>query len=59
MKFLVLLIALTTASTALGQLKFDDPSPQHYKLKARASDIDRRVRSHPEIGFDLESDDGK
>ncbi|NNE01190.1 MAG: hypothetical protein HKN47_28075 [Pirellulaceae bacterium] len=40
-------------------MKFDDPSPQHYKLKARASDIDRRVRSHPEIGFDLESDDGK
>ena len=31
-----------------------DPDPQHYRLQARASEIDTRVRSHPEIGFFLE-----
>ncbi|HIF01011.1 MAG TPA: hypothetical protein EYQ63_29380, partial [Fuerstia sp.] len=33
--------------------------PQHYKLTARASEIDSRVRSHPEIGFLIETKDGK
>lgn len=40
-------------------LLFSDPSPQQYRLTARASEIDPRARSHPEIGFVLESADGK
>jgi hypothetical protein len=41
------------------RLTYDDPAPQHHKLTARASEIDPRVKSHPEIGFVLETDDGK
>lgn len=40
-------------------LKFDDANPQHYKLTARASVIDTRVKAHPEIGFLIDTKDGK
>lgn len=33
-----------------------DPSPKRYELTARASQIDKRARSHPEIGFVFEKD---
>src|SRR4029450_13327124 len=33
---------------------YADPKPQRYDLTARASEIDPRVRSHPEIDFVLE-----
>ena len=36
-----------------------DSKPQHYKLAARASEIDKRVKAHPEIGFLVETPDGK
>jgi hypothetical protein len=36
-----------------------DAKPQHYKLTARASEIDSRVQPHPEIGFLIETKDGK
>ncbi len=35
-----------------------DSKSQHYKLTARASEIDLRVKSHPEIGFLVETNDG-
>lgn len=41
------------------EIKFNDPSPQHYKLTARASEIDSRVKAHPEIDFLIETKDGK
>jgi hypothetical protein len=37
-------------------LKYDDPKPQRYDLTARASAIDPRAKSHPEIDFVLEKD---
>jgi hypothetical protein len=40
-------------------LQFNDPQPQHYRLTARASQIDSRAKSHPEINFVLQTDDGK
>lgn len=32
---------------------------KHYKIRARASEIDSRVKSHPDINFLIESKDGK
>lgn len=42
------------AEPAEKPLRFDDPSPRRYELTARASEIDPRVRAHPEISFLLE-----
>ena len=36
-------------------LTYDDPQPQHYQLTARASEIDKRVKPHPDIGFLIET----
>ncbi|MHC4877139.1 MAG: BPSS1187 family protein [Planctomycetota bacterium] len=38
---------------------FDDPKPQHYRLTARASEIDSRTKAHPEIDFLINTRDGK
>ena len=38
---------------------FEDPQPKRYQLKARASKIDPRCKSHPKIGFLLEDAKGK
>lgn len=53
-------IFVVTAGQASAQtaLRFGDPHPQQYQLSARASDIDPRCQSHPEIGFVLESKPG-
>ena len=64
MKLLVLIFALISAATANAQLtndelSFRDPKPQHYKLRARASKIDSRVRAYPKIGFILQDSNGK
>lgn len=59
------LLILFSVSPLIGQtagaktLKLNDPNPQHYKLTARASDLDDRVQAHPEIGFLIESNDSK
>lgn len=44
------------ATVALAEVTYNDPQPQQYELRARASDLDARVKSHPEIGFVLEMD---
>jgi hypothetical protein len=36
--------------------RFNDPAPKRYELKARASQIDKRAKSHPEIDFVFEKD---
>jgi hypothetical protein len=38
-------------------LAFVDPTPQQYRLQARASALDKRVREYPEIGFVFGSDE--
>ena len=43
----------------LGSSVFGEPKPQRYSLEARASDLDSRCRSHPEIGFVLQDGKGK
>jgi len=57
---LTLLVVVVSLSAVLGQPPaFDDPQPQQYLLTARASEIDRRTRAHPEIDFLIETADGK
>jgi hypothetical protein len=53
---LPLLLALAAyAAPAEPALKFTDPKPQAYSLTLRASEIDPRCKSHPEVGFVLEA----
>jgi hypothetical protein len=52
-----LLIADATAQ--VSPLEFNDPAPQHYKLTRRASEIDSRVKAHPDINFLISTIDGK
>ncbi len=37
------------------RLRYKDQTPQYYKLSARASEIDSRVREYPKIGFVFEA----
>jgi len=50
---------VTSGSAQVPGLSIRDAKPQHYQLTARASRIDRRVRAHPEIGFLIDTPDGK
>lgn len=45
----ILLLLLSTAAVAADPA--DQDAPQQYRLEARASEIDSRVKAHPEIGF--------
>ncbi len=56
---LLFCLFLAGDAEAQSKLKFRDPSPRHYKLTARASKIDSRVKAHPEIGFLIETKAGK
>ncbi len=60
MKFPFLAVAAIaiTASNAFAQgaPAYKDPNPQLYKISARASEIDKRVRAQPEIGLLIEKD---
>lgn len=49
-------LALVFATPVLGDITFQDTQPQRYVFRQRASVLDARVRSHPEIGFHLEKD---
>lgn len=42
--------------SAEGGTPFKDPSPRRYELTARASQIDKRAKAHPEIDFVFEKD---
>lgn len=56
------LLAAFVASNAAAQvtsLKFNDSKPQHYKLTARASELDSRVKAHSDIAFLIDTKDGK
>ena len=50
----LLLTPLATLHAADAPLAFNDPEPQRYELTARASQVDPRARSHPEIDFVFE-----
>ena len=39
--------------------RYDDPLPRLHHFTARASQIDARVKPHPEIGFLIETEQGK
>lgn len=53
----VLLFALVASAPADDTpLTYRDPNPQLYQLTARASEIDRRAKPHPEINFVFEKD---
>jgi hypothetical protein len=46
------LLITSTAILIVGTACYAaDPDPQQYRLEARASEIDSRVKAHPEIGF--------
>lgn len=50
------LLLVSPISWAAEPVPFNDPQPQRYNLTARASEIDRRTRPHPEIDFVFEKD---
>ncbi len=54
----MLIVNATTRVLAAADvpLTFSDPKPQRYELSVRASEIDPRVKSHPEIDFVREKD---
>lgn len=47
---------LAAAGEAAPPLKYKDPQPKRYELKARASEIDSHAKEHPEIGFVFQKD---
>ncbi|HQX51141.1 MAG TPA: hypothetical protein PLY87_02200 [Planctomycetaceae bacterium] len=49
-------IFTTVAMSADPPLKFSDRKPQRYELTARASEVDRNAKPHPEISFLFEKD---
>ncbi len=58
---LTILVPLTAAGICaaephVSELAYDDAKPQAYSLSERASKIDPRVKSHPELNFLLEKD---
>lgn len=55
--WLLILIACQSSARAQETLAFVDPNPQHYRFKARASQLDLRTKEYPEIGFVFGSDD--
>ncbi len=65
LNLLTVLLGLTLSTFASGQDSSDsslvlrDPNPQHYHLTARASELDSRVKAHPEINFLIESKSGE
>lgn len=55
---LLVVFSLTLPSVFAAEppLKYKDPKPQKHDLTVRASQIDPRTKSHPEIGFVFEKD---
>ncbi len=60
-RIFVLAIVMATAigPMAVNAVAQSESQPQLYRLTARASEIDPRVKSHPEINFVIETDKGK
>lgn len=50
----IILFAAQSLLAADALNHYDDPRPQRYDFNVRASEIDPRVKSHPEIDFVLE-----
>ncbi len=57
--FVFIAVALYGTCGQLALAEQIRTKPKRYELQARASAIDRRVRSHPEINFVLETASGK
>ena len=58
--FLTFVLVAVPVGNLLAQApRYSDAKPQQYKLSARASEIDKRVKSHPEIGFLIDGANGK
>lgn len=53
---LLLMNVLAIAALAEDAPTYRDPKPQKYELSVRASEIDKRVKAHPEINFFLEKE---
>lgn len=54
--FMMLPVNLRAEDAYRSPFEYADPKPQAYRLSERASKIDPRVKSHPEINFVLEKD---
>ncbi|SFJ36821.1 BPSS1187 family protein [Planctomicrobium piriforme] len=52
----VLLLVPAVSLKAEDPIAYRDPNPQEYHITARASEIDRRAKPHPEINFVFEKD---
>ncbi len=56
--FVFAVAASSIEAVAEPMRRFNDTHPQQYRLTARASELDPRCQSHPEIDFVLESKPG-
>ena len=55
--FLALVLSAPPGSSASSEtLVYDDPKPQFYGFELRASQLDRRAKAYPELGFFLTKD---
>ena len=50
------MMSLALLALLSAPLEYDDPAPALHKHTLRASDLDRRARAYPDIGFYLEKD---
>lgn len=57
--FVLLVSVGGMADAQVAPLRFEDSNPRHYRLTARASELDPRVKSHPDIDFLITTKDGK
>ena len=53
---LSIIFCIVFSTSSFGDIAFDDPDPKRYEFRVRASELDPRVKSHPEIAFLLQQD---
>ncbi len=53
-----LLVTFFAGQLAADPPRYDDSQPQLYRLSSRASEIDPRVKAHPEIDFLIDTEKG-
>jgi len=56
---LILALTVGAANAADDKIRIRDRDAQRYQLTARASELDSRVKAHPEIDFLIDTKDGK
>lgn len=58
-RFVSTVACVLSLSSTVASEPFQDSKPQQYRLTARASELDSRVKAHPEIDFFIDLPNGK